>query len=97
MLFRMFPFARALDNDRFYTFVFNDRADLFWKEHSNTGTLVNQASDDAKTLIFAMLQAKPELRPSLNEVLNSEWFQNTDRMTPAEVKTEFERRKANIG
>ena len=49
-------------------------------------------SQESRELIFAMLNNRPELRPSCLEILFDNWVKKTPRVK--DVKAEFENRKA---
>ena len=90
ILFIMFtqhpPFTRGEPSDPFYKFVCANRADIFWKAHSNNKP--NGAaffSDDFKDLITSMLQFDPSKRLSMAQVKAHPWY-NGDVATIEEIQ-----------
>ena len=55
MIFKRFPFGKALDYDDYYIHVINKDPEQFWNLHRNTGVLVDETSDACKNLIFSLL------------------------------------------
>ena len=94
MIFQRMPFSRAVAADEFYRYIMADKADSFWKYHRHKGLiLVDTVSPSCKSLIFSLLQTQPELRPSCGEILQSEWFRQTPRMTNEQKINEFTNRR----
>ena len=56
------------------------------------GVKSNHISKECKELIFAMLARQPELRPSLQEILQDKWFKNTKRLPSEKIPLHFEER-----
>ena len=85
------PFGSAIPTDKFYKCIAANRADLFWKGHTNTGVF----SDELKDLLQSMLQLDPLLRPSMNEVCQHPWMQGPVP-TAEEVNIEFTKRHHRV-
>ena len=96
MVFQRMPFGRAVNQDKNYKYVVLDSASHYWQLHKMQGLNVDNVSSSCKELIWSMLQRQPELRPSLNEILASEWMTNTKKMNKDLIVTEFEKRRANM-
>jgi hypothetical protein len=80
MIFQTMPFLNAEPKDPFYKYVALDQAANFWKAHANNQVPVDQVSPQCKSLIFALLNRQPELRPTLLETLGHQWMMTTERM-----------------
>lgn len=63
------PFQNALRTDKYYRLVALEHADAFWALHKQTGIEADSVSSEVKQLIFSLLAKDPQIRPSLNEIL----------------------------
>jgi hypothetical protein len=52
-------------------------SDFFFRSHPATRR--NKASPELKHLLGAMMNPEPSLRPSIQDILNSEWMRNSKR------------------
>lgn len=89
ILFIMFtqhpPFTRGEPSDPFYKFICANRADIFWKAHSNNkpgGAAF--FSDSFKDMITSMLAFDPANRLTMAQVKAHPWY-NGDVATIEEI------------
>lgn len=95
MVFRRFPFGKAVKQDKCYRHVVADNAEEFWA--SQEGLNVEGASAECKSLIYSFLCREPEMRISIAEALNHPWFQTqSEIMTVPQIKAELQNRKAHM-
>jgi len=87
------PFSRAIKQDEFYKYVVLDNAEYFWKKLKLSGVNIDACSEECRQLIFSMIGWKPELRPSLNEILASPIFTKSIRISSEDAKKEFINRR----
>ena len=66
---------------------------MYWKYHLKGKPSPNFFSEEFKSLVQSMLLYNPEERLTIDQIKNHEWFNGTTS-THAEIKFEFERRKA---
>lgn len=86
------PFNLAKDNDNHYRLIALQRADLFWKAHSNNKP-PGFFSDEFKDLITAMLQLQPHMRLCISDIIGHPWMQQ-EYPTADEIGEEFGKRHA---
>jgi serine/threonine protein kinase len=86
------PFVRADANDKYYKHILSGDFDTFWKMHGNSNGETKEFPESFKTLISAMLAARPGDRVTLEEIKASEWY-NGPVSTDAEIKSEFKIRR----
>lgn len=91
MYAREVPFAIAQPNDPKYKLISTNRADLFWKAHSDRHP-PGFFSEEFKSLIGSMLAMHPENRLSIADIASHPWM-NGEHATYAEVYAEFTARQ----
>jgi len=96
MVFQRMPFGRAVNQDKNYKYVVLDSAKHFWQLHKMQGIPVDSVSNSCKELIWSLLQRQPELRPSIAEILSSEWFTTTKRIPHEDFIKEFDERRRKM-
>jgi len=76
LLCRRSPFYLSPEDDDFYDKIVKNQAKHFWNEHYKNGLdVINELSEEVKSLITLWLQPDPLKRPSLSEIQQHEWFQ----------------------
>lgn len=86
------PFNTAHPTDAHYKLISTNRADLFWKYHSNRKAQ-GFYSEEFKDLITSMLQTTANQRLSLADIVGHPWMMAGPAATPEEVRQEFAQRK----
>jgi serine/threonine protein kinase len=86
------PFNLAKDDDSHYRLLASQRADLFWKAHSNSKAK-DFFTEEFKDLITAMLQLQPHMRLCMSDIIGHPWMQQ-EYPTADEIAEEFGRRHA---
>jgi len=81
------PFTQASTSDSFYKLLATNRADLFWKMHSQRHE-PGFFTEEFKDLITSMLQLHAHQRLSMADIVGHPWMQGP-HATQAEVKQEF--------
>ena len=84
------PFNMAKEDDTHYRCIAQQRADLFWKAHSNNKP-AGFFSEEFKDMITCMFQLQPHMRLCMSDIIGHPWMQQ-DYPTPEEVAAEFGRR-----
>jgi len=84
------PFSLAKEDDTYYKLIATQRADLFWKAHSNKKP-AGFFSEEFKDMITAMFQLQPQMRICLSNIVGHPWM-SQEYPTPQEVEAEFSRR-----
>ena len=87
------PFNTAEKNkDPFYGAIYKSKAAAFWRAHTkNKPGGANYFSEEFKELVTSMVQYKPGDRPSLDEILNHAWMQQSIP-SAEEIRKEFDQR-----
>ena len=67
---RAAPFSEARPDDPRYRFIAQNRTDIFWASHDQGGV---EDPDDFKALLNQMFQLNPNQRPTLPEIVDSDW------------------------
>lgn len=88
------PFATADPRDPHYKLIASNRADLFWKTHSNRKP-AGFFSEEFKDLITNMLQLLPNQRLSMADIIGHPWMQGVIA-SQQEVRHDFEQRQKQI-
>jgi len=94
MVFQRMPFGRAIATDKYYRYLVQDRPEMFWMMHKRAQLQVDSVSESCRSLILAMLQQTPELRPSTHEIMGSEWMTKTPVVPHEKIVEEFTNRRA---
>lgn len=81
------PFATADPRDPHYKLIASNRADLFWKTHSNRKP-AGFFSEEFKDLITNMLQLLPNQRLSMADIIGHPWMQGV-MASQQEVRNDF--------
>ena len=87
----MFPFKRAIDNDRHYFHIAKKNFEKFWEQHEfdfermGSEIKVEDYSAGTREMIFALLSRNPLERPNIKQIRESAWF-NQDKMDLNELK-----------
>jgi serine/threonine protein kinase len=81
------PFTQASTSDSFYKLLATNRADLFWKMHSQRHE-ANFFTEEFKDLITSMLQLHAHQRLSMADIVGHPWMQG-QHASHADVKQEF--------
>jgi serine/threonine protein kinase len=63
------PFEWAVQSDKIYSLIIEERYDEFWQIFSSLGDF----SEPVKDLIQGMLQYDPKKRLRVNEIVEHEW------------------------
>lgn len=88
------PFNMAHPNDSHYKLIATNRADLFWKYHSNRKP-AGFFSDSFKDLITNMLQTTANQRLGMADIIGHPWMQG-QFASSADIQQEFANREASI-
>ena len=93
-------FRSASKNDSNYKFIILNKLDRFW---SRVDKQINQVSKELKNLFIKMVSFKPDDRPNIQEILNSEWMKEINVMTQEQkdkidndIKEEFQKRESIV-
>lgn len=89
------PFNQAHPNDPHYKLIATNRADLFWKYHSNRKP-AGFFSDSFKDLMTNMLQTMANQRLSITDIVGHPWMMGGPIASSDEVKAEFATRHSII-
>ena len=88
------PFRSAIPESSSYKFIIANRADLFWKYHSqNKPNGAEYFSEEFKNLVTGLLQYNPAIRPQMADVLKHPWVTKDDCATLEEIHLDFANRK----
>lgn len=85
MLFKRMPFHDAKSDDRHYRYIELGQSHNFWKLHKIQGIDIDSVPENCRNLISQMLTRKPYERPSISEILNSEWMASNTSADPAAI------------
>lgn len=86
------PFINANKADRYYSKVMSEKWDDLWEMYETSNTSDVPFSSEFKDLFQRLIHAKPEMRPTIEDIKNHEWM-NGPIPTPQEIIDEFEHRK----
>jgi len=93
-------FNMALPEDQFYKFISRNDYEKYWGSKQFPGL---NLSDSFKDLFLRMVAYAPDKRPTIDEVLNSEWMQDLNNLTQQqmealenEVRAELHNREAQF-
>ena len=92
-------FKEATRNDPFYRLIMTNHIGQYWKLLNNVAN-INGLSDSFQQLYTKMVSFRPQERPSIEDILNSEWMMeirdlNNQQMTDLEneIRQEFLKRE----
>ena len=95
-----FGFGEATRYDIYYRLIMTKNYDLYWESIKDT---INGLSQELKNLYLKMVSYKPSDRPTIEEILNSEWMKEIKEMNNEqinklenEIKEEFIKREPSI-
>lgn len=93
-----YPFDTSENSDKYYELIKNKNFEQFWKTVKNI-TKITNLSPEFKKLFFKLVSYEETERPSVDEILNDEWFKeikerNSNEMEELkkELKEEFLKR-----
>ena len=92
LVFGRMPFGRATTQDAFFKLIADGKEEAFWTLHEDDELNVSKVSDACKNLIWQLLQRQPSSRPTLEEILESEWLQSTEFASKPEIMSQLENR-----
>ena len=78
-----FGFYKAIPLDPYYNLIFEKHYLSYWKK---LGSFTNDMSEDLKNLYLSMVSFKPKNRPSIDEILNSDWMKEIREMTKEQME-----------
>ena len=89
------------NNDEYYNFIMRKKYELYWEKIIRDVGF--DSSNSFKDLFVRMVAYKPKERPSINEILSHEWFEDINNLSEEEkkylekeIKEEFENRVKKI-
>lgn len=88
------PFVQATGDDQYYKQVLNNRLDKFWKAHISCKE-ENDYTNEFMELVSLMIQSDQAVRPTIEEIKASKWF-NGSVPSVAQISDEFKERKSAI-
>ena len=86
------PFENPFGKDKLYKFILKKQFAEYWKLIKNYNVDVDNLSNDFKQLFIKMILFNPSDRPSLDEIINSNWMKS-DLSQSNEVLEEFKIRE----
>ncbi len=93
-------FEKAHEKLHSYRLIKNEKYDLFW---FFIGNQIPKISDELKKLYLKMVSFKPQDRPSIEDILNDDWFQeirdlNNEQLTQLEneIREELLKREQTV-
>ena len=93
-------FRSSSPTDSNYRFIVAGKLDKFW---GRVDTQINKLSKELKDLFIKMVSFKPNERPTIDEILKSDWMKEINDMNNEQLKilednviTEFERRESIV-
>jgi len=78
-----FGFVRASLEDKYYKYIAEKKYDLYWE---TLGEKFPKISDELKNLFIKMIAYQPKERPSIEEILKSDWMQEINNMNKDELE-----------
>lgn len=95
-------FSKAEKNDEFYQLIMKESFESYWESLNLNKKGIN-LSEDFKKLYFKMVSFKPQNRPSIEEILDSEWMKEIKELNEEkiielenEIKEEFLKREIKV-
>ena len=95
-----FGFKRATINDKFYRLIMTKKYGKYWDKVRG---LIPEISDELKKLYYKMVSFNPQDRPSIEDILNDDWFKeirdlNIEQLTQLEneIREELLKREQTI-
>ena len=86
------PFGQATRGDKYYRLILLNQIDRYWEKLNSTGSAIQNLSEDFRNLFISMIKFKPEERPSIKQILESNFMKN-DCANTIDVLSEFARRE----
>lgn len=68
------PFSKAVPGDPYYKLIAQEKNDVFWKFHSKHKGSDTFFTPTFKILLNGLLSMDPNKRPTIQQVLESEWL-----------------------
>ena len=78
-----FGFLKAESSDRYYNFIAEKKIAKYWKELKG---IIPDISKELKSLYIKMVSFQPKERPSIDEILNSDWMKEINNMNKEELE-----------
>ena len=75
-------FQVATGTDKFYSLIMNHHFDIYWKLFDDHNLNLSQSFKD---LYMRMVAFEPKKRPTIEEILNSEWMQEINNLNEAQL------------
>ena len=75
-------FQVATGTDKFYSLIMNHHFDIYWKLVDEYNLNLSQSFKD---LYMRMVAFEPKKRPTIEEILNSEWMQEINNLNEAQL------------
>ena len=75
-------FQVATGTDKFYSFIMNRSFGIYWKLFDSYNLNLSQSFKD---LYMRMVAFEPKKRPTIEEILNSEWMQEINNLNEAQL------------
>ena len=95
-------FSKATSDDQFYSLIEEENFDKYWEKFEKKGVGIG-LSEAFKKLYVSMVAFIPQNRPSIEDILNSEWMKELRELDEEQikelekdVKEEFKRREEKI-
>ena len=82
MVTQMQGFQVATPKDKFYSFIMNRSFGIYWKLFDSYNLNLSQSFKD---LYMRMVAFEPKKRPTIEEILNSEWMQEINNLNEAQL------------
>ena len=82
MVTQMQGFQVATIKDKFYSLIMNHHFDIYWKLFDSYNLNLSQSF---KVLYMRMVAFEPKKRPTIEEILNSEWMQEINNLNEAQL------------
>lgn len=89
------PFDQAHTKDPHFKYIFQERADIFWKAHQQVHPK-GFFSDEFIDLMTNMLAYDPGSRLSMAEIIGHPWMVNGKTASEAQVFADFKEREVEI-
>jgi len=86
------PFRQTNGDDWWFEKIMSGRWNLFWQAHERKA----QFSASAKQLIEGMLAADADERFDLDQILSSDWVNDSNQMSKAQFRAAMQQRKEEI-
>ena len=82
MVTQMQGFQVATIKDKFYSLIMKRHFDIYWKSFDDHNLNLSQSFKD---LYMRMVAFEPKERPTIEEILNSEWMQEINNLNEAQL------------